>query len=379
MDVVAGDSRPEAPGFLSKYAAERLLYPAPELSRAHFISHLLKVVKRNRFDVLLPVHDFDLLPIAQDREMFSPHVKMALPPQESLEIVSDKARTTALAERLGIPVPRTVVVGSLAELPLFPSGFPFPAVIKPRRQVSWKGDAATVNLVGPRNYVRSKEELGSAYQNVHRRSDLPIVQEMVSGTGAGVAAIFKDGEPRALFTYRRIHEYPISGGPSTLRESSDDPLLKDYAERILRELRWHGVAMVEFKVDESTGNVRLMEVNGRFWGSVSLAVASGVDFPYLAHTLALEGDVQEVRKYAVGVRTRWLIPGDLLWLIESVRRNRAIGHTVGRFLRANGTHYDYESWDDPLPAVGNVVMSIADLVAVLRGKRTILGEYLGAG
>ena len=78
--------------------------------------------------------------------------------------------------------------------------------------------------------------------------------------------------------------------------------------------------MVEFKKDTRDGQFKLMEINPKFWGSLDLAIAAGVDFPYLAARMAAEGDIDPVEDYRVGVRFRWVFddamrtlaaPGDL--------------------------------------------------------------------
>ena len=95
---------------------------------------------------------------------------------------------------------------------------------------------------------------------------------------------------------------PPSGGVSVLCESV--PLRKplvDYALRILQSAAWHGVAMVEFKLDARSGIPHLMEVNGRFWGSLQLAIDAGVDFPWLLYQLAATGSAQPpAAPYATG-------------------------------------------------------------------------------
>ena len=89
------------------------------------------------------------------------------------------------------------------------------------------------------------------------------------------------GEPLLLFQHRRIREYPISGGVSTCCESMPlDPKLRDWSVALLKAMNWDGVAMVEFRYDEASGRAVLLEVNGRFWGSLPLAVHAGCDFPY---------------------------------------------------------------------------------------------------
>jgi predicted ATP-grasp superfamily ATP-dependent carboligase len=62
--------------------------------------------------------------------------------------------------------------------------------------------------------------------------------------------------------------------------------------------------MVEFKKDQRDGRFKLMEINPRFWGSLNLAIQSGVDFPYLFYDMALTGDCDVVLDYKVGVKCK---------------------------------------------------------------------------
>jgi predicted ATP-grasp superfamily ATP-dependent carboligase len=78
---------------------------------------------------------------------------------------------------------------------------------------------------------------------------------------------------------------------------------------------------VEFKHDARDGVSKLLEINGRFWGSLQLAIDAGVDFPYLLYRLAVEGDVAPTRGYEVGTRLRWWL-GDLDSLALQLRGRR---------------------------------------------------------
>ena len=115
-----------------------------------------------------------------------------------------------------------------------------------------------------------------------------------------------------MFAHRRLREKPPSGGVSVLRESIPlDKVLTVPALRLLQKANWHGVAMVEFKEDQSSRVPLLMEVNGRFWGSLQLAIDAGIDFPWLLLQMA-EGRHVSVpdNSYRCGVKSRWLL-GDL--------------------------------------------------------------------
>jgi len=131
----------------------------------------------------------------------------------------------------------------------------------------------------------------------------PLIQEKVEGPGYGVGVLAEEGRVLASFAHRRIREYPVTGGPSTICVSVDDPRLTGYAASVIRELGWTGVAMVEFKKDD---DYRLMEVNPRFWGSLPLATRSGVNFPALLCRRAMGEDIGAPPRYDADIRLRFL-------------------------------------------------------------------------
>jgi predicted ATP-grasp superfamily ATP-dependent carboligase len=121
----------------------------------------------------------------------------------------------------------------------------------------------------------------------------------------------KGGKVIAKFSHKRIREKPPSGGVSVLSESIEPPVeAMNSAVKILEKLQWTGVAMVEFKIDRGKNVAMLLEVNARFWGSLQLAVSSGVDFPYLLFRLANGENIEDHSGYTVGLRSRWEL-GDL--------------------------------------------------------------------
>jgi predicted ATP-grasp superfamily ATP-dependent carboligase len=226
------------------------------------------------------------------------------------------------------------------------SHLPYPLLIKPRLSSGGRGIVR----------VETPSQLRIAYPKVHAVHPSPILQECLPPGGAalGVGVLMNfSSEPRATFAYRRLREYPVGGGASTVRESVRDEPLCRTTERLLSALQWTGVAMAEFKVDPRDGRPKLLEVNPRFWGSLHHAILSGVDFPHMLCRLAIDGDVPPLEEYRVGVRSRSLIHGDLMHFVRNSRRF----HLRPRFFDFSIPD-DLLSASDPWPVVGRVATLI---------------------
>ena len=338
--TVAGDRRLTT-AYFSRYCERRLSLPDAALDPDAFYAGLLAELQRRPYDTLFAMEDASLAVVSEHREELGRHTSLPLPPAESLAIARDKARTLALASELGIAAPVTWEQPEAAR---------FPAVVKPARGSGSRG----------LRYVDTPAELAAAVRELGPEHGRLLVQERLpaGGQGLGAALLFdRASEPVAGFTYQRLREYPVSGGPSTLRESTHDPELLDTATRLLRALGWVGVAMVEFKRDPRDGQAKLLEVNPRFWGSLELAVASGVDFPRLLLKVAQSEPFEPVFDYPAGIRCRWLVPGDLLHFLANPRRF----HLQPSFFefRAPGLHYDDFAADDLRGSLGVLAATAA--------------------
>jgi predicted ATP-grasp superfamily ATP-dependent carboligase len=208
-------------------------------------------------------------------------------------------------------------------------------IVKPRRSSGSRGVVK----------VATSTELRGKVNDITPRFGPVIIQEALPASGAplGVGLIARQGTVLNAYAYRRLREFPVSGGPSTLRETIDAPELISHAERLMRALDWTGVAMVEFKIDERDGVPRLLEINPRFWGSLELASVAGLNFPLMLYQVTRGQHVEPV-KPQLGIRSRWLLPGDVAHFLAN-RRRFALKPSFFRFLDAR-THYDEFKFDD---------------------------------
>ena len=139
-----------------------------------------------------------------------------------------------------------------------------------------------------------------------KQNELPIIQEFIKGKGYGVSVLYDHSKLKAIFTHKRLREFPPTGGPSTLRVSVKNKKIENLTKKLMDKLSWHGIAMVEYKITKD-GEPYLMEINPRFWGSLNQAIQSGVDFPYLIYKVANNKKFVLIDKYKEDVKTRYYI------------------------------------------------------------------------
>jgi predicted ATP-grasp superfamily ATP-dependent carboligase len=346
--VGAGERTSLAPALFSRHCRRRFVHPSVAREPAAFLAALERELAEGRYDVLLPMELATQLFLAERRERLAGFVRLPIADAAATQRVDDKAFVTAFAAAHGIACPETRVPSGLDDLAAAARELRFPVLVKPRHSSGGRGIRR----------AERRADLEAAYAAVHARHPLPLVQECLppGGDALGVAVLLDfAAEARVSFAYRRLHQYPVAGGPSTLRESVAEPALRRTAERLLSLLGWVGVAMVEFKVDPRDGRPKLLEVNPRFWGSLHHAVVCGVDFPYLLCRLAMDGVVPAVPEYTAGVRSRSLLHGELCHFLASHGRLRP---GLGAFSIPD----DVLSAEDPLPVLGRI-LSLAALLS----------------
>ena len=340
ISVTTGDKSKFAPAFFSKYSKNHFIYPSPQTSEHEFVKTLLEYVKKNKHDVLIPTHSEETYIISKYMEKLKPFIKVPLMDYNTIMKVNDKGELMKIATELGIPIPKTFHLRNITEIKEIANQAQYPAVIKLTDRTSSVGQS----------YVNSSEQLIATYKETVSRfniqsSNLPIVQEYIPGDGYGVSVLYNQGDLRALFTHKRLREFPATGGPSTLRISVRNSEMEKIAIKLMDFLNWHGVAMVEFKLHAKTKKPYLLEVNPRFWGSIYQAVSSGVDFPYLLYKMALDGDVESVLDYRVGVKTRFFLL-DLKAFPGYFKNNKNKLKIIKEFVKVKNINFDIESIED---------------------------------
>jgi predicted ATP-grasp superfamily ATP-dependent carboligase len=339
-------------GWFSRYCAKVYLCPDYRLHPDKFLDELERICRLEKPDVFYPIEDVVLSLCVQHPERWKPHTRALLPGPAELERAYDKWQTIQVAQSVGVPVPRSYCPDTIHEVSGIPHAESNEWVIKPRKGSGSRGV----------RYVENHAQLLSVYQEVSRKYPRPIIQERIPSGGSAVGVFFllgNDRKPLAVFSHRRIREYPITGGPSTLCESFRDDALIRQSLKLVKELDCIGVSMVEYKFDSRSNQYLLMEVNPRFWGSLQLAIYASVDFPALYHMATLGMKVEPVLEYPLGLYSRWLWPGDILHFLANPERF----HLQPSFFKFRDPKLTYDiSWNDPGPILGIVIEGLRKLI-----------------
>lgn len=349
LKIGIGERTHFAPALFSRYAHRKYVYPSVAQKPAEFIAWLEETVKKDKYDVLITPEEETELLIAANKKKVEQFIKVAIPDYEKIVYARDKFQIFKQAKKLKISTPDTGFVSSFKSIKNNLNNLQYPLVLKPRVGTGSKGI----------KYLCNNDDFEQLEEGLFKKYGDFLIQEYIPGDECyGVSVIFnRKSKMRSAFVHKKIRQYPITGGVSTYAVSVKYPELVVLAEKMLQSIGWYGVANIEFKIDKRNNIPKLMEVNPRFWGSLHLAVKSGINFPYLLYQLALTGDIDTVFDYQEGIKLRWLVQGDLLNFASSLAKKHAINWKFFKFYEKD-LHYAVLSLSDPMPILGKILSLI---------------------
>jgi predicted ATP-grasp superfamily ATP-dependent carboligase len=318
IEVICGEEAAFAPCFFSRYCTDHFQYPSFADDPAAFLETIVRKVEQyspgpDEPYVLMPIHKETWL-LAEHRERLEPRIRMAITSHENMKRVHDKGSLADLAGELGIPIPPTFQPRSLDELYRMVPDIGLPAFVKVREGASGVGIKR----------VTTREELVGVFRKFVEGYGLepdsyPLVQQGVAGTDHCVTALFDHGRLVASMTYRNVRQFPRETGASALRETVEAPEAEAAAEKILSHLGWHGIAELDYRIEED-GTSHLIEINPRIFGGLPQCVASNVDYPHMLFRIASGERIESPPEVRTDVRTETPVIS-LLATIDDIARD----------------------------------------------------------
>lgn len=340
------------PTFSSRWCLQSYIAPEFQYDTGPFITYLLELIDATGVSVLIPSADGSLATLRQHREVIEQHARLAIAKEAALDAAINKDQTLEIATRLGLGVPRGVVLKSVSEVGEAIHEIGLPAVVKPVESWLW-GEQHGVRLICM--LVTTPDEARKAVEELTQEGGTVLFQQFLAGRREAVSLFYAHGKMYARFAQWAKRTQPPLGGTSVFRQSialPDD--ITDQSERLVREIELEGYSEVEFRRD-SEGKPYLMEINPRLSASIEVAVRAGVDFPYLLYQWAKGERIDCIEGYRIGGWMRYL-EGDLLTTFQAIMERgrpgvipptQAVFEFIASFFVPTG--YDYFDWRDPLP------------------------------
>lgn len=356
-----------AQAFYSKYSHKHHIYHNPADDTKQCAMDLLKLVRVERYDALFPVGTDVATTIACMKSEFSRYTSIPFPGKDKMLKAHDKWEAYKMAKRVGIPVPETHLLTSLNTTRKLANHLDFPKIIKIRRGSGITNGLRYAN--NPSEFIMYYNELTSKVDNPPSTEySNPIAQEIVPGDIYDVPVLLKDGEIRASLVMKRIHQLPPSKGGGVYNITIRDDVIRGAGEKLMEAYGWDGIAMVEFKKDEHTGEYKLLEINPKFWGTSDLAIEAGINFPYLALKMLKKGDISPQLTYRVGLKYRWIFPEEVLYILMS--EHKLINALD--LIKLNPFDTKTNIWiRDPLPNLRQLITTLAAVYRYLSSKTPV--------
>ncbi|MFA5514988.1 MAG: ATP-grasp domain-containing protein [Desulfuromonadales bacterium] len=358
--VTAGSPDAKRPAVAySRFTAEMATYPDPWSDQNRFKDWLARQAKQ--YDAVLPVSEAALVAAAD-----LGNIRAIVPPAASLPYILSKRAAVRKALKAGIRCPETAFDRDAA------MDLPLPIIIKTDNRLT----AAGRYLKGRQWYMENRRQLADLLDDLDRQGDTWIVQRCLPGHGVGAFLLRWGDRIHISFAHKRLHEVPFWGGWSSLREGHDAPELLADAARLLTATHFEGAGMVEFR--RSGGKDYFLEINGRLWGSLALALHSNADFPKTLLECYLHGaPVDTPSPSRIGVRCRNIYPGEFGYLtsvlkgrgpVRGVKRPGKIRAVADFVLPSIRTRGDYFWWSDPLPGLCQGLTGVHSVAGAVADK-----------
>ena len=295
LKVWAADTSKRNICSMSKFCTGSFTYPDPFTEEDAFIQVLKDKVAELGPRVLMPTHDESVV-IMRHRDEFPADLIIPYEGEEKLLLLANKAKSTELARKAGVPVPE--VYKSIDDVKSYP--VVFKTVI---------GNSAKGVF-----FPKDREELVKLMDE--HRDEETLLEEWIGGTDYSVDCVRWDGFCKTS-VYHALVTKTDGGGTTTQREIVNMPQLEAAALKLMDAVDFHGVCGLDFRYDAEKNKIAYIETNARFTGGLATPVAAGFDIPWIVYKLATEGKYTEPINVRIGTKTKWIL-GDIITLVGRI-------------------------------------------------------------
>jgi predicted ATP-grasp superfamily ATP-dependent carboligase len=311
----------------SRYATAWHEVPPPEEDESGFVSGVRRAVEVGRYEVVFGAGDGEVLALSGTRDELGAIFPYG--PHDDVVRAFDKVGLAQAAQKVGLAVPESARTDEA------------PVVVKPRRTTVHDPEGGPLRLRA--EVTETRAEADARVEYLEGVGADPLVQSYVEGDLVA-QIMLTDRESRVVAAVQQRASATTPGGGTARGETEAlDPSLAEGVTALLSELNWFGIAQVQFQVPPG-GEPALIDLNGRFYGSMALALAAGLNLPAIWAALATGRSLPIIEAPRIGVRYHWLEAD----LSRALRERSGVAGTL-RY--AFGARHGIWDGRDPVPGL----------------------------
>ena len=316
--------------------------------------------------VLFPCQDKNVIVVSRHRQTLADWYRFILPAPDVVEMMMNKATFYAYAHTNGFPLTPTYCLHNRDDAERVSALLAYPAILKPALRLrEWSRHTKEKAVV-----VADAGKLLQQYERLSPWTDVLIAQELIEGpdTNHFTCNLYfgQQGELLVSFTTRKLRQWPVATGQACLSEEVKNDVIVNEAVRLFQSVDYRGLAYLEMKVDERSGEYYIVEPNiGRPTGRSASAEAAGVDLLYTMYCDAVGLPLPKTRTQNYR-GLKWInIAPDFRSALFRFRRHELTLREWWRSVRGPRV-YAILSWKDPLPFLAAVSRAIPEMRSTRR-------------
>ena len=373
------DPNPFAPAFCSRYCRGRFVGDIERWPADRALDYLQKVGRKiGRPSILVPTTDAACIFVAENRSTLQEWFIFPQMPLGKVCSLANKKQMHQIAQQFRIPAPETLFPQSREEIQAFAETGRFPVMLK--------------GIDGTRLYrrtgqkmmiVRSQSELLKRYDEMDDAGNPNLMlQEYIPGEDDTIwifnGYFNEKSECLAAYTGRKIRQYPVHKGVTSLGECAENPLVKEKTVEFLRAFGYRGIVDLGYRYDHRDGSYKILDINPRIGATFRMFVDNkGMD---VARALYLDLTGQPVATGALRNGRRWIVEDFDFVSCVRYRLEGKLGLKSWLASLRGVEEAAYFAPDDLLPLLPMLFNDLHKLLAKsLEGIAGLLGLHRNAG
>jgi D-aspartate ligase len=348
------------PAVASRYLTGAFIWQRPGLDAERLLEGMAMIGERlNRPTIVIPTDDFGAVFLAEQAAALQRWFVLPRQPASLPRTLANKKELYLLCQRIGVPCPKVVFPGSIAQVNDFVKHAAFPVVVKVAQSWLRPQGAHTTSI------ARTPKELYAICQSMDGAGGPNLIFQEYIAPAYGEDWFYhgycnRRSDCGVGFTGRKLRSYPPFAGPTTLGKAVVNDPLRQQAEALLEAVSYSGIMDLDYRLDRRDGQYKLVDFNPRIGAQFRLFEdGAGVDVARALY-LDLTGRCVPASRPIEG-RTFVVEFHDLAASLRYLRQGRLTFHDWRRSLKGT-REWAWSCRDDPLPFL---VMCIRLLLRVV--------------